>query len=118
MAPRKCSTRKPKSKSKRKTPKCKTPKRKTRRAVGSRAQVFNGTADHTSGGLKKGDLRKKNGRIISVAASRAARERMQREGKAAMVRVFKPTKGEFTLQPKAGTRRYKALMKKRDELMC
>ena len=35
-------------------------------AVGSRAQVFHGNADHTSGGLKKSDLLKnKHGRIVS-----------------------------------------------------
>ena len=41
-------------------------------AVGSRAQVFHGTADHTSGGLKKSDLKMKDGRIISKAASKAS----------------------------------------------
>ena len=36
------------------------------KAVGSRAQVMHGTADHTSGGLKKGDLKmNKWGRIVS-----------------------------------------------------
>lgn len=35
-------------------------------AVGSRAQVWHGTADHTSGGLTKKDLMKnKHGRIVS-----------------------------------------------------
>lgn len=36
-------------------------------AVGSRAQVFNGTAHHTSGGLVKKDLKKnpKSGEIVS-----------------------------------------------------
>ena len=34
--------------------------------IGSRAQVMHGTADHTSGGLKKGDLKyNKSGRIVS-----------------------------------------------------
>jgi hypothetical protein len=36
------------------------------KAVGSRAQVMHGTADHTTGGLKKGDLKmNKWGRIVS-----------------------------------------------------
>jgi hypothetical protein len=36
------------------------------KAVGSRAQVMHGTADHTAGGLKKGDLKmNKWGRIVS-----------------------------------------------------
>jgi hypothetical protein len=34
-------------------------------AVGSKAQVFHGTAKHTSGGLVKKDLMKLKGRIIS-----------------------------------------------------
>jgi len=33
--------------------------------VGSKAQVFHGTAKHTSGGLVKKDLMKHKGRIIS-----------------------------------------------------
>ena len=40
--------------------------------VGSRAQVMHGTADRTSGGLKKSDLKMKDGRIISKAASKAS----------------------------------------------
>lgn len=35
------------------------------KAVGSRAEVWHGTAKHTAGGLKKDDLMKKDGRIIS-----------------------------------------------------
>lgn len=40
-------------------------------AVGSRAQVFNGTAHHTTGGLTKKDLKKnpKTGEIVSKAKS-------------------------------------------------
>jgi len=42
-------------------------------AVGSRVQVWNGNADHTSGGLKKKDLIRKNGRIKSKKASQSAK---------------------------------------------
>lgn len=35
------------------------------KATGSKAEVFHGTARHTSGGLKKKDLMKHRGRIIS-----------------------------------------------------
>jgi hypothetical protein len=43
--------------------------------VGSRCQVWNGTAEKTSGGLRIGDLiRTKDGRIRSKAASRAAKK--------------------------------------------
>jgi len=42
--------------------------------VGTRAQVWHGTADRTSGGLKKADLVMKNGRIKSKRASRSAKK--------------------------------------------
>ena len=43
-------------------------------SVGSRAQVYHGTALHTSGGLTQKDLiQKKNGSIVSARASRAAK---------------------------------------------
>jgi len=40
-------------------------------AIGSRAQVYNGTAHHTTGGLTKKDLKKnpKTGEIVSKAKS-------------------------------------------------
>lgn len=42
--------------------------KKTSKAIGSRAEVWHGTADHTSGGLKKSDLMKnKRGLIVSRA---------------------------------------------------
>jgi hypothetical protein len=74
--------------------------------VGSRAEVFHGTADKTPGGLSKKDLIMKDGRIVSKAASKAALKRMKKEGKKAMVRVFKPKKTGFKLQPKVGTVEY------------
>ena len=46
-------------------------------AVGSRREVFNGTAKHTSGGLTKGDLKKTaDGRIRSRRASAAAKKKL------------------------------------------
>ena len=74
--------------------------------VGSRAEVFHGSADKTAGGLSKKDLIMKDGRIVSKAASKAALKRMKAEGKKAMVRVFKPKKTGFKLQPKVGTKEY------------
>ena len=41
--------------------------------VGTRAQVWHGTADRTAGGLTKKDLFMKNGRIRSKRASRSAK---------------------------------------------
>ena len=82
--------------------------------VGSRAEVFHGTADNTAGGLTKKDLIKdsNDGRIKSKAAQQAALARMKKEGKKAMVKVFKPKEGKCKLQPKEGTKAYDKLIKK------
>ena len=50
---------------------------------GSRAEVFHGTAEKTSGGLRAKDLMldAKDGQIKSVAAHQAALDRMKKEGK-------------------------------------
>jgi len=42
--------------------------------------------------------------------------RMKSEGKAAMVRVFKPKKGKFSLQPKEGTKAYEKKIAKMEKL--
>lgn len=80
--------------------------------VGSRAQVFHGTADRTAGGLEKKNLMLKDGRIVSKTASQAALRRMKEEGKKHLTKVFKPKKTGFKLQPKEGTAAYKKLIKK------
>lgn len=41
--------------------------------IGSRRQVWNGNAHHTTGGLVKSDLIKKNGSIKSKRASQSAK---------------------------------------------
>tara|TARA_Y100000389_G_scaffold150030_1_gene149488 strand:+ start:131 stop:340 length:210 start_codon:yes stop_codon:yes gene_type:complete len=67
----------------------------------------------TAGGLQKSDLvQGADGSIKSKAAVAAAKKRMKEEGKTAMVKVFKPKKGTFKLQPKKGTAAYKKLSKK------
>lgn len=62
--------------------------------VGSKSQVFHGTAKHTSGGLTKKDLMKtRKGRIVSKrkhAAGKKAIKRLYAKG-------FKPKKGTFKL---------------------
>ena len=62
--------------------------------VGSKAQVFHGTAKHTSGGLTKKDLvQNKHGRIVSrkkMAAGRKALKYLTRKG-------YKAKKGTFRL---------------------
>ena len=86
--------------------------------IGSRAEVLHGTADQTAGGLKKKDLvlDKKDGQIKSKQAVKAALARLKSEGKAAMVRVFKPKKGKFSLQPKEGTKAYEKKIAKMEKL--
>jgi hypothetical protein len=41
--------------------------------VGSRAQVYHGNADQTAGGLKKKDLKMKDGEIVSKAKAKDAK---------------------------------------------
>ena len=63
-------------------------------AVGSKAQVYHGTAKHTSGGLTKKDLvQNKHGRIVSrkkMAAGKKALKYLTRKG-------YKAKKGSFKL---------------------
>jgi hypothetical protein len=70
------------------------------KAVGSKAEVFHGTAKHTSGGLFKKDLMKRKGRIISRKKHAA--------GKKSIKRLFslgyKPKKGTFKLFHKTSRR--------------
>jgi len=83
------------------------------KTFGSRAEVWHCTALKTTGGLTKKDLvQDKYGKIVSKAARKAAVARMEREGKQALVKVFKAKKTGFKLQPKEGTKRYKTLIKK------
>lgn len=62
--------------------------------VGSKAQVFHGTAKHTSGGLEKKDLvQNKHGRIVSrrkQAAGRKALKHLKNAG-------YTAKKGKFVL---------------------
>jgi hypothetical protein len=71
------------------------------KAVGTKAEVFHGTAKHTSGGLHKKDLVKtKRGRIVS--------RRKQAAGKKAILRLKKlgyvAKKGQFKLFSKKSKR--------------
>ena len=71
------------------------------KAVGSKAEVFHGTARHTSGGLYKKDLVKtKRGRIVSrrkQAAGKKASARLRKAG-------YVAKKGKFTLFTKKSKR--------------
>jgi hypothetical protein len=62
-------------------------------AVGTKAQVWHGTAKHTSGGLTKGDLMKtRKGRIVSKkkhAAGKKALKQLKKAGYVAKKGTFK-----------------------------
>tara|TARA_B100000427_G_scaffold165713_1_gene137660 strand:+ start:2266 stop:2526 length:261 start_codon:yes stop_codon:yes gene_type:complete len=80
---------------------------------GSRAEVWHGVALKTTGGLEKKDLiQDKYGRILSKAARKAALARLKDEGKKHLVKVFKPKKAGFKLQPKEGSKAYEKKIKK------
>jgi hypothetical protein len=75
-----------------------------KKTVGSKAEVFHGTAKHTSGGLKLKDLMKtKAGRIVSRKKHALGKKAIQRLFKAG----YKPKKGTFRLmgRSRSGTRR-------------
>ena len=80
--------------------------------VGSRAEVFHGHAAHTSGGLKKGHLKKtKDGRLVSKKASAASKKSMSACFKA-FISLAKQSKNRgFSKMPKKGTQKYKAVIK-------
>ena len=65
----------------------------SRSAVGSKAQVWHGTANHTSGGLKKKDLMKHKGRIISRKKHALGKKALKNLVKAG----YKAKKGTFKL---------------------
>lgn len=72
---------------------------------GSRRQVFNGTAKHTTGGLTRKDLMKnKHGEIVSKKASKAAKKTknlkkfLQKKGSG----VFGPRKSKKNKSSKKG----------------
>ena len=71
------------------------------KTVGSKAEVYHGSAKHTSGGLKKKDLMKtKAGRIVSRKKHAAGKKAISRLFKAG----FKPKKGTFKLFSKSDKR--------------
>ena len=83
--------------------------------IGSRAQVMNGTAHHTTGGLVKKDLKKnpKTGEIVSKAKSSGEKKNPWIVAVAKAKKALKIKKGEMVLVSK-GTPLYekaKELMK-------
>jgi hypothetical protein len=92
----------------------KTPKQR----VGSRAQVMRSTAEMTSGGLRKRDLKyNKNGRIVSRKRSqRAKREkRLEKAGYKTQKGVFGAVKQEAQPKTRSKKRSSKRSNKKRSK---
>jgi len=79
--------------------------------IGSKAQVFHGTARQTSGGLKKADLIFKKGRIISRRKSAAGKKAI----KHLFALGFKPKKGQFTLMRKSMAKQSKKSKKSKSK---
>ena len=68
------------------------------KTVGTKAQVYHGTAKHTSGGLTRKDLMKtKKGRIVSKKKHAAGKRALARLRKAG----FKARRGTFKLFSKS-----------------
>lgn len=73
-------------------------------SVGSKAQVYHGTAKHTAGGLTRKDLMKnKRGKIVSRKQAAAGKKAFTRLAKAG----YKPKKGTFKLFSKKGHKGHK-----------
>ena len=83
------------------------------KSVGSRAEVMHGVAEHTSGDLKKKDLKMVKGRIVSKAASKAAKLRLKDSPFKEFIKLAKKSKStkKFELIPRKNTAAYKKIMK-------
>jgi hypothetical protein len=75
-------------------------------AVGSRAQVMNGTAHHTSGGLTKKDLKYSGGEIVSKDKSKSEKKNPWIEAVKKAKKSLGIPKTEFALVTK-GSELYK-----------
>lgn len=67
------------------------------KAVGTKAEVYHGTAKHTSGGLHKKDLMKHKGRIVSRKKHAAGLKAIKR----LFAMGYKPKKGTFKVMRKS-----------------
>jgi len=79
-------------------------------AVGTKAMVWHGSAKHTSGGLKKSDLMKHKGRIISRkkhAAGKKAIKHLRALGFIAKKGTFKLMSKSMARSPKSRSKRSK-----------
>lgn len=82
------------------------------KATGTRAEVMHGNAKHTTGGLKKPDLKMVRGRIVSKKASKQAKLRLKTSPFKQFVTMAKKSKGKkMKLSPKMNSREYNKIMK-------
>ena len=84
--------------------------------IGTRAQVFHGTAKHTTGNLTKSDLKRTvDGRIVSRKASAAARRNLKRNPEFRQyIALAKKNKGKkFKKMTKIGGPRRRAHKKRK-----
>ena len=83
------------------------------KVVGTRAEVMQGVAKHTSGDLTKKNLKRVKGKIVSIAASKAAKLRLKNSRFKAFINFAKQSKTlkKIQLAPKKRTAAYKKLMK-------
>ena len=85
--------------------------------IGSRAEVFHGTADSTSGGLTKKDLTMKDGRIISKAAKKSLKKNPKFQVFVDEAKKKSDKKGCFCVMPSNDTKAYEKMMKKAEKNM-
>jgi hypothetical protein len=85
--------------------------------IGSRAQVMHGNADHTAGGLKKGDLMKsRSGKIVSRKAHAAGLKAMARLRKSGKMAAPFTGKGRKRTSTKKNSARGNAYTNRRGRL--
>merc|ERR1712154_87023 len=87
-------------------------RRRKKTRVGSKRQVFSGSRDKSSGGLKKSDLKmNKRGKVVSAKASSASKKRYRNSGASKWANAFKQARKNLGIkgfQPlKKGSRLYR-----------
>jgi hypothetical protein len=74
----------------------KSVQKSTGKATGTRAQVWHGSAKHTSGGLKKKDLMmNKQGRIVSIKKFNLGKSQMKKMMKSKHASKFKSNQNKL-----------------------
>lgn len=67
--------------------------------IGSKTEVWNGSADKTSGGLTKGDLMiNQRGKVVSIAKHKAGEKQMKRMLRSPHAHKFKANQDRFRMK--------------------